>query len=555
MQNQFSTLNAARGGLSAADLAVALCLAAAITALHGAIAAAAGLFGWDDGAITLSYARTIAEGGGFALTPGGPEAEGTSSLLWMLVNAAGVMLGGAEWTSVVARSQWGAALCGGLAAGAFFLLAADRAPERGGRLLLSALVGLLPQFAMEAVNGMEMALFALLLLVYAEGFEKGRGWSLLLLIPLALVRLEASFYLIFALTAAAVLARSDARRRAVIHLGAILAVFGAVTLWRMAEFGLPFPNTVFAKMHAPYSEGGVSGLIRKAMGGAEFLYVSAGMLGALALWAWRGAWRPGRADLRLWLAIGICGFAFVTGKNWGYAGRMHLAAAPLLAMLVLEAGRAAARPGAPVWRPAAMALGLALAINAPVWLRAVTTAAEGRALAATWRIDGPQDPAYGITPGGYALTGRALEDLAAAAGVARLRAAIPDVGGSTLASPSLLITDMALLTDPVLAAEGYAALPTRIEAVSPHVIQIHGIWARSAQVYESGILGDAYRPAAFRNMLFWLRADLHAALTEAHGAGEVSPDAEQGLIYMNQRDDLEGLAAVWGRPVPVIALP
>jgi hypothetical protein len=41
--------------------------------------------GWDDGAITLAYARTYFHTGSFSLTPVSTAVEGTSSLLWTVM--------------------------------------------------------------------------------------------------------------------------------------------------------------------------------------------------------------------------------------------------------------------------------------------------------------------------------------------------------------------------------------------------------------------------------------------------------------------------------------
>jgi len=43
--------------------------------------------GWDDGAITLAFARTLAGHGRVALTPRSEAVEGFSSVSWLLLNA------------------------------------------------------------------------------------------------------------------------------------------------------------------------------------------------------------------------------------------------------------------------------------------------------------------------------------------------------------------------------------------------------------------------------------------------------------------------------------
>lgn len=56
---------------------------------HIGIALFTGTYGWDDGAITLAFARTFADPGHIALTPGSEVVEGFSSPLWFLLAAAG----------------------------------------------------------------------------------------------------------------------------------------------------------------------------------------------------------------------------------------------------------------------------------------------------------------------------------------------------------------------------------------------------------------------------------------------------------------------------------
>ena len=64
----------------------------AYAALSLTAIALVGPYGWDDGAITVAYARTLGRHGLFALTPASVSAEGTSSLLMTAMLAMGQWL-------------------------------------------------------------------------------------------------------------------------------------------------------------------------------------------------------------------------------------------------------------------------------------------------------------------------------------------------------------------------------------------------------------------------------------------------------------------------------
>jgi len=66
--------------------------------------------GWDDGAITLAFARTFARHGRVALTPHSEVVEGFSSVFWFLLNA-GAALARPSYQVAILVSQVLAALC------------------------------------------------------------------------------------------------------------------------------------------------------------------------------------------------------------------------------------------------------------------------------------------------------------------------------------------------------------------------------------------------------------------------------------------------------------
>ena len=65
---------------------IAIVVAAQFAALI-AVSLLIGDNGWDDGAITLAFAKTFAHHGLVALTPHSETVEGFSSVSWFLLNA------------------------------------------------------------------------------------------------------------------------------------------------------------------------------------------------------------------------------------------------------------------------------------------------------------------------------------------------------------------------------------------------------------------------------------------------------------------------------------
>ena len=66
--------------------------------------------GWDDGAITLAFARTFAGHGRVALTPPSEAVEGFSSVSWFLLSAAAA-LARPSYHAAILVSQVLSALC------------------------------------------------------------------------------------------------------------------------------------------------------------------------------------------------------------------------------------------------------------------------------------------------------------------------------------------------------------------------------------------------------------------------------------------------------------
>jgi hypothetical protein len=490
-----------------------------------------GPFAWDDGAIALAFARTLADTGRFALTPVSEVVEGAASLLW--VGGLSALHGLHAWSfDAWVRVSQGLALLAWLGT----LWALERklrrpVPQRAPRWWAVGVLALLPMPMAEVFNGMEMTAFALILLGVVEAFER-RHVALWVLIPLALlVRFEAVFYLGLAFSALALCRPQD--RSWAWRAGAyMLTVWMLVALWRLQVFGDWMPNIVRAKMQAPYTPGvhGLALVQAKAEGLLAFLKVNAAWLLALVWLGWRAV-RAGRGagvhrwDIKVWLVLAFALLGGVTGANWGYEGRLGLAALPLLVLMVAEhwrgpAGReamAGQAAGAAAWPLVGLLLATAV-INAKV------AVGDAQAL---WRgayFQGYLPPALqanadarmragqvkfahwmGDTPASSRATGLVVERVRQSLGLHEIALLAPDVGGLALCCPQIRVLDYSLLSNRDLARSGYAGLDAYLQAQRPDLVITHGLWSAQSGIYALPAFDREYVPVVIGGMQMWLR--------------------------------------------------
>ena len=212
--------------------------------------------GWDDGAITLAFARTFARHGRIALTPRSEVVEGFSSVSWFLLNA----------LAALARPSYRAAIFVSQVLSALSICATTVLLARTCALLqLDRLFTTLTVVAFaawgcsfaEASNGMEMGLLAAAFLVMVNELLSPQPRMLWLgagVVLAVTTRFEALFYVaLLALTVVSV-----PGRRA--FWGIVLPCLGTVLLlscWRLAVFSDVLPNTFWAKRWPPYAASGV----------------------------------------------------------------------------------------------------------------------------------------------------------------------------------------------------------------------------------------------------------------------------------------------------------
>lgn len=359
-------------------------MALAITALASALAwLAAGtpaLIGIDDAAITRNYAENIANGHGIVYFVGGERVEGATSALWTLMVAGTYLITPDPELLIIGL--------GGLltAVAVFAVLAlgtliARQLDMREGPVAAFLALGLLAQpgyFFWSVFTMMELALWSalVLVLVWRLGrlIAKPKRWdvtiiAMALLVPL--IRPE-GIAVTLGLLAFTVLLLGRFPRGMMVAVGAALLSIGALTGFRLMYFGLPVPNTFYAKVS--------SDRIADAIDGAKYLFsfVTGYPFAELfvLLWAVGAIWalsryfstRPDGSGSVMLVAATIVGFLLtyvaLGGDHFEY-WRFYQPIAPLLPlmpalMLAGLSGPVAALSGA--------ARGALVVVGAVVWL-------------------------------------------------------------------------------------------------------------------------------------------------------------------------------------------
>ncbi|HJX53820.1 MAG TPA: hypothetical protein VJ801_13725 [Polyangia bacterium] len=205
----------------------------------------------DDAFIVYRYATRLAHGGTFGLNDGQPV-EGVTCLLWVVTLAAAVAAG---LDAPLVAKLIGMLLVAGIPALALALsrrLAPFRVSVAG-----ACMLGASAPLAVWAVGGLETgaysAVLALALYSASNDLERpGRRLPVgaLAFAPLVLLRPEG---ILLALPYLVLLCSQVIRRRERLRFaGTAVAILGltvgGVTLWRLATFGVPVPNTFYAKV-------------------------------------------------------------------------------------------------------------------------------------------------------------------------------------------------------------------------------------------------------------------------------------------------------------------
>lgn len=526
------------------SISLAICfLVSLLGALVGIVLT--GGYAWDDGAITLSIARTLADHGEFALTAVSERVEGTSSLAFTFLIA-------------LAYSAWemgfdAQILTGQLTSLAMLIatmLLLDAGLRRSAiplemRWLALLLFALNPMHFAEILNGMEMTLFGLCLTAFALSYSQRSNWTHVVVLVLLLTRFEALFYLTVGL-GGIIACNRDERRWALQLMLGLLASFATITLVRLLYFGDIVPNTIWAKMHPPYSPAGsfAQEVAVKSLGLGDYLITMTGFLSVLVGLAALGARASMARDIKIWIMLAFAVFALMTGKNWGYGGRMFVGLLPVLVLAVVEHARpvfGSARSDMRIAIPLILALALSIGARSDLWLenaRTVRTGAYFQGYAAPekavkWNLETAPDE-YGITPVTYRDTGLRVDALRSILGLETISFLAPDMGGLGLCCPGthIRVLDLALLLNRRLAHEGYGALGDYLEQERPDLIETHVPWTRISGLFEQVAFRTDYVPVVFENTLFWLRRDLLVRLEDRSDIALQNLEADFDLISL-----------------------
>lgn len=208
----------------------------------------------DDAFISFRYSRHVASGLGFRFNPGDPPVEGFSNLLWVLVGSLVELVG-------LSQDVWLPLLS--VVCGAVLVYRVMRVAEGPGvripapfSWVAGAFLALFPPFAVWSTSGLETMPFALaIFLCFEQLFVKtGARPPVLFLLGGALLTLRPEGFAWGVGLGLVACMRKEGRRTALLFLGTVFAVFAALTLWRLSYFGMPFPNTVYAKGQiSPYT--------------------------------------------------------------------------------------------------------------------------------------------------------------------------------------------------------------------------------------------------------------------------------------------------------------
>ncbi|MEM8592219.1 MAG: hypothetical protein AAGF13_06795 [Pseudomonadota bacterium] len=500
------------------------------------------------------------ESGSFALNASSPRVEGSSTLLYALLNGFFIHALSLSFEAAIELSR--SMTAGFVAATALllFYILKDHI-GRGYAVLLAGFYAVLPASYIEVFNGMEMCAFGFLLLLYFHLLGRA-PWAALAVLPLVvLIRIEASFYLLIVMAAAWLFARREDARTYLIHFAVLVAIAGALQLFRLAYFESFFPNTVLAKMHPPYSAEGTAGFTQKSRGlGDYFQHYFGAILVFVLVWAITRWQRLDRPEYFLIPAFAI--FALLSGEAWGYSARMTLALLPtaLIAIVLISSKAPMLKQGR-----VALLIMLAMAGHAAGSLTDVRAFAFNLTVGTTlqdmkMRDVSNRDPSapyrhgfYGVTPENYRLTGLAVVQLSDMLGLKQTAFAVPDVGGLGLCCQTVEVIDIALLTDPELAREGYVDLDSYLKRKNPDMIQVHGLWSRTSGLLSGENFQAGYQPLIYENTLIYLRNDHLDALIGSGAAVSTNPESIDWarVRYATEavdREHLKTLNVVWTSP-------
>lgn len=525
-----------------------------VFAVHGVIALAVGEVAWDDGYITLSFARTFAETGHIGLTPFSETVEGATSPLWFLLMAGIYKLGITSFYGFHLASQLIAALCAAATAVLLHRLIAPYTPTAAWWIALLTL--LLGPFRTETANGMEMTLLCVVVLAIMCLIRDGRNQPLagvlLLTAAVPLIRLEAAGYMIAGALGAVVFSRRI-RLGAAIIAGTLVSI-AVTSVVRYQVFGtVVLTNTMIAKQSAPYSppfatpawnlQLFVSMVVEPVVTLLPALIVAV-VLSRISgvkiadriryvVTSGTARTMPARMSFGITYSLAFFLFTLVVGSNY-FAPPGRMGASAMLALIVVAAMAVPCPSPQQPKRLSRRAYGALGALLLMPFLGVFTQDAAWIYLA---RLNTDPKLAFNSTVA-YRENGEAMDHLRELLSLPTLSALLADVGAPSLCCERLQVLDLGLLANTELSESGWAGFPEYLRATTPDLIQTHGVWSQESGIYNNPQFRQDYTPVVVRNSLFYLRNDHHERLKDrCVDAGTAGPYFYAGLEPASAKKD------------------
>lgn len=496
-------------------------LFAGIFVIHSLIAVAVGEAAWDDGYITLAFARTFAETGHIGLTPYSETVEGATSPAWFLLLAGTYRLGITSFYALHLASQLLAALCAGVAAILLYRLIRPSAPAAAWWISLATM--LLGPFRAETANGMEMTLLCVVVLgimnLLQDSDEQPLGGLALLTAVVPWIRLEAAGYTLMGAVAIIVLSRQF--RVGLAMIGASVLSLTILTVVRYLVFGtIGLTNTMIAKGQSPYTPSFgtpawvqnfvYAAVVEPAMTVLPGVIVGFFLLGISGIRTMDQLSRfvqsatsrelPTRISFGIAYAISYIVLILVVGSNYfNRPGRMGVSAMiALIAVIVLATPTTRA-----AWPPT---FGRKLAVVALFLVPCLGIIADDTAWIYIGRLGSDRTVARHSTMA-YRKNGEATEHMRELLGRPSISVLFADVGAASLCCKNIEILDLGLLANRELSEKGWSGFPNYLAEKRPDLIQTHGVWSQESDIYNDRYFRRNYSPVVVYDSLFYLRND------------------------------------------------
>lgn len=256
------------------DLVLAVCITMFGATVAWFLTGGLPAIGIDDAAITRSYAENIANGAGYVYNVGGERVEGSTALLWVMLLTVLYWITPTPEVAILL-------LCGVFATVTTFVIfrmarhiaiALDLSASVVVTATAVMMLASFGYFMWSVWTMMELALWSMLLTSQvwllsllidpADPYTKaGRRVVVLLVLISALlpmVRPEGIAMSLGLCMAALIVSRQN-WRVLIGSMAASVAVFVAITAFRLSYFGQPFPNTFYAKVSSDRLQGMVEG--------------------------------------------------------------------------------------------------------------------------------------------------------------------------------------------------------------------------------------------------------------------------------------------------------